>query len=88
MKGYVWAWPDGKPHRPDYLYHEFKKVMKRLGLPEMRVHDLRHSHATFLLLKKVDIKVVAAQLGHASADFARKTYSISSPRCSRRSSTP
>jgi integrase len=72
--GYVWRRDDGLPYGPNYLYKHFKKIMTKLGLPAMRVHDLRHSFATFLLLKGVDIKIVAAILGHKREDFTRHTY--------------
>lgn len=39
---------------------------KNLGLPQIRLHDLRHTHASLLLLAGVNPKVVSERLGHAS----------------------
>lgn len=41
------------------------KLAARAGLPRMRLHDLRHAHATTLLLAGVPVHVVANRLGHA-----------------------
>jgi integrase len=41
----------------------------------MRFHDLRHSHATMLLLQGVHPKIVSERLGHASIGITLDTYS-------------
>lgn len=74
-QGFVWAWDDGRPHDPDYLYKQFRKVLQRLGLPAVRFHDLRHSHATLLLQEGIPIKVVSERLGHSSTQFTQDIYS-------------
>ena len=38
----------------------------RLGMPSIRFHDLRHTHATLLIAAGVPIKVVSERLGHAN----------------------
>ena len=43
-------------------------------LPHVRLHDLRHIHATTLLLAGVPIYVVAAQLGHADPSITLRVY--------------
>lgn len=45
------------------------------GLPDIRVHDLRHSHASLLLASGVNPKVVQERLGHASITLTLQTYS-------------
>jgi integrase len=45
------------------------------GLPHARLHDLRHLHATTLLLAGVSVHVVAARLGHADPAVTRRVYS-------------
>lgn len=45
-------------------------VLKRSGLPHIRFHDLRHAHATLMLLQGVHPKVVSERLGHASVGIA------------------
>jgi integrase len=43
-------------------------------LPHARLHDLRHIHATTLLLADVPVHVVAARLGHADPSIALRVY--------------
>jgi len=49
-------------------------VLKEAGLPRLRFHDLRHSHASFLLAAGANVKVVSQRLGHASVAFTLDTY--------------
>ena len=43
-------------------------------MPHLRFHDLRHTHATYLLGAGVNIKVISERLGHASVAFTMDTY--------------
>ncbi len=43
-------------------------------LPQIRLHDLRHTHATLLLANGVNAKVISERLGHASVAFTLTTY--------------
>jgi integrase len=43
-------------------------------VPDIGVHDLRHTHATFLLLDGVPLKVVSERLGHAKTSITLDTY--------------
>jgi integrase len=45
------------------------------ALPHARLHDLRHLHATTLLLAGVPVHVVAARLGHADPAVTLRVYS-------------
>lgn len=69
--------PEGTPRSPNsFTTHEFKPLVKSVGIPEeFRVHDLRHTHATWLLENDVNIKVVSERLGHASVRITLETYS-------------
>lgn len=49
-------------------------VLEKAGLPRVRFHDLRHTHAMLLLLKGENIKVVSERLGHTSVAFTLKAY--------------
>lgn len=71
---YVCTWPGGKLIRPDYLTKTLKKVLKQCNLPNIRFHDLRHTHATLLLLAGVNLKVVSERLGHSKTTFTADTY--------------
>ena len=57
---------DGSPIHPDRFSQVFDLLVKRSGLPRIRLHDLRHTHATLLLKAGVPVKVVSERLGHAS----------------------
>ena len=45
------------------------------GLPAIRVHDLRHTAATILLLRGVHAKLVSEMLGHSTISLTLDTYS-------------
>ena len=49
------------------------------GLPPIRLHDLRHTHATLALQAGVHVKVVAERLGHSSVKVTLDTYSHAIP---------
>ena len=66
--------PDGAPLHPHLLSDAFNKLVKRSGLPRIRLHDLRHTHATLLLKSGVPIKVVSERLGHSTPGFTMATY--------------
>ena len=53
----------------------FKSVLKRAGLPNLRLYDLRHTMATLLLIAGENPKVVSERLGHASITLTLDTYS-------------
>lgn len=56
------------------LYHHFKAIAARIGKPEMRFHDLRHTYATLSLQTGANIKTVSSQLGHATTAFTLDRY--------------
>ena len=49
--------------------------MRRHGLPEIRLHDLRHSHATHLLAAGVHPKIAQERLGHSNIGITLDLYS-------------
>jgi integrase len=53
----------------------FKPLLKRAGLPDIRLHDLRHTCATLMLCEGVHIKLVQELLGHATISITLDTYS-------------
>lgn len=57
------------------LEKEIKNVAKKAGLPEIRVHDLRHSHASMLIDMGFDILRISERLGHESVKTTLDTYS-------------
>jgi integrase len=72
---------DGQIRHPENFSGTFKyriaAARKKLGehaLPEIRLHDLRHTHASLLLRAGEPVKVVSERLGHASAMITLQVY--------------
>lgn len=59
---------------PQTVYAHFKKLAARVGAPNARVHDLRHTFAVLSLQNGDDVKTVQDNLGHASAAFTLDVY--------------
>jgi integrase len=53
----------------------WRRLLRKHDLPPVRFHDLRHAHATLMLLQGVHPKVVSERLGHASVGITLDTYS-------------
>ena len=70
----VCARPDGGVLSRDVWRREFRSISLRAGLRQIRLHDLRHTHASLLLLDGVPIHVVSKRLGHASVAITIKIY--------------
>ena len=70
----VFAARDGRPRDPDAVTHQFVRRAMREGLPRIRFHDLRHTHASIALGASVHPKVVQERLGHASVKLTLDTY--------------
>jgi len=64
----------GKPIHPESITQLFDRQVARLGLPRIRFHDLRHTHASLLVAAGTPIKVVSERLGHAHPGFTMATY--------------
>jgi integrase len=73
-EAYVFCHKDGSPIHPQVLSDAFKRLVTQSGLPRIRLHDLRHTHATLLLKAGVPIKVVSERLGHSTPGFTMATY--------------
>lgn len=65
---------DGGPLIPNLFSQQWHTLVRRIGLPDMRLHDLRHAYATRLLEAGVHPKVVSEALGHSSVSFTMDTY--------------
>ncbi|MFA9559676.1 tyrosine-type recombinase/integrase [Evansella sp. AB-rgal1] len=64
---------------PSEITRAYKRAIKRVELPDSRFHDLRHSHATILLLKNVHPKIVSDRLGHSKISITLDLYSHAIP---------
>jgi integrase len=60
--------------QPMTLFNHFSKLLKEIGLPHIRFHDLRHSAATLLLSMGVPLKVVQELLGHSNFSMTANIY--------------
>ncbi|WP_214784643.1 site-specific integrase [Bacillus sp. ISL-45] len=60
---------------PSEITRALKRCLKAANLPDIRFHDLRHSHATILLKENVHPKIVSARLGHSKIQVTMDTYS-------------
>jgi integrase len=72
---FVVARADGLPLQPDTLTQEWKRLVAKTGLPRIRFHDLRHSHATHLLASGVHPKIASERLGHSKVGITLDLYS-------------
>lgn len=61
------------PH-PDTITRRFKRLAAAAGLPEIDLHDVRHSYATAGRDAKIDWKALSQRIGHADVAFMNKQY--------------
>jgi len=69
---YLFGGDDGLT--PNYVSNHFKTAIELSGVKPIRIHDLRHSHATWLINNGVNIVAVSKRLGHATIEQTLKTY--------------
>jgi integrase len=77
--GYVVCNEAGEPHHPDTLSKMWTKAVAAAGVPNIRLHDARHTCGTTMHLQGVPPAVIAAWLGHADVSFTMRTYVRSQP---------
>lgn len=65
---------DGSPIHPDFFSQTFDRTVARLGMRKIRLHDLRHTHATLGLAAGVPPKIMSDRLGHATVAFTQDVY--------------
>ncbi len=71
----VFTKEDGTELHPDRVSKLFEDAVVASGLPRIRVHDLRHTHATIALGASIHPKVVSERLGHSTVAFTLDVYS-------------
>ena len=59
---------------PQTVYNHYKKLAVKIGAPDSRVHDLRHTFAVLSLQNGDDVKTVQGNLGHTTAAFTLDVY--------------
>ena len=72
--GVLFCWEDGRPPHPDTITRRFKKLAAAAGLPEIDLHDVRHSYATAGHDAKIDWKALSHRIGHSDVAFTMKQY--------------
>lgn len=77
--GYVFTNEDGSALHPDRYSRWFSTLVKKAGVPRIRLHDVRHTNATIALEAGVHPKVVSERLGHATVGITLDLYSHVSP---------
>jgi integrase len=70
----VFTEADGRPLDPESVAKVFARRVARSGLPRLRFHDLRHTHAAHLIAAGEQPLLIAKRLGHASAAFTQDRY--------------
>lgn len=72
---FVFSSDDGEsPWLSGFVQRRFERVRTKAGLPTIRLHQLRHFHATQLLVGAVPAPVIAARLGHTNAATTLRVY--------------
>jgi site-specific recombinase XerD len=77
--GYVFTCENGQFLDPESVSRYWRQEIKMAMLPRIRLHDLRHTHATLALQAGVHPKVVSERLGHATVAITLDTYSHAIP---------
>ncbi|AAP08256.1 MULTISPECIES: tyrosine-type recombinase/integrase [Bacillus] len=71
----VMCTPSGTPINPANVRRSLNALIQKAAVPKIRFHDLRHTHATLLLAKGVNVKVISERLGHSNIKITLDTYS-------------
>jgi integrase len=72
--GYVFTIENGQPIHPERLTKLFCEALGQAKLPRIRLHDLRHTHATLGLEAGIPVKVISQRLGHSSTRITQDVY--------------
>jgi len=77
--GLVFTLENGAALDPESVSRYWRQAVKKSMLPPIRLHDLRHTHATLALQAGIHPKVVSERLGHATVSITLDTYSHAIP---------
>jgi integrase len=72
---FIYMREDGEPMQPASLTQAWRQAIGQIKLPRIRLHDLRHGHATHLLVSGVHPKVASERLGHSRVGITLDLYS-------------
>jgi integrase len=71
---YVFVRDDGKPYRVNSVSEHFLDFLRKHGLPEIRLHDLRHTFASVMYEAGVDLKAISEMMGHSDIGTTSRIY--------------
>ena len=84
-EGLVFSGTDGAPLSPALVSRRFERLVAELGLPRIRLHDLRHTSASLGLAAGESLVEVSRRLGHSSVAITGDIYSHLDPTLTRAS---
>lgn len=74
----IYCKDNGTPYDPDYITRHFARRMsslsKKLNIPKIRFHDMRHSHVAILTKEGEKVIVISERLGHAKVSTTQEFY--------------
>jgi len=73
-QGLIFPSTSGTPADQRNLHRDFKRVLEKAGLPNIRFHDLRHTAATLMLINGIPLIVVSRRLGHSKPSVTLDIY--------------
>ncbi|QNU67668.1 tyrosine-type recombinase/integrase [Ruminiclostridium herbifermentans] len=73
-EGYIVAWENGEPYRPNYISDLFKKIIDDNKLPPLRLHDLRHTFASIANELGTNLYDISKALGHSQVGTTSQIY--------------
>ena len=71
---FVFTTIQGKPFRPESISQAFKRAAAKVGIPQMRLHDLRHTAITYMLEAGANPRTVSEFAGHSTPGFTMSQY--------------
>jgi integrase len=78
-RGLVLTRADGQPLNPDAVSKAFERLIISIDVTRIRLHGLRHTHISHLLMDGVHVKVVSERAGHANINITLSTYAAYIP---------
>lgn len=70
----VFCQPSGEPISPDNVSSDWRHTVRRMKLPKVSLHSLRHTHASQLIASGMDVLTISRRLGHAKASVTLDVY--------------
>lgn len=74
----VFCREDGSPIPRSTLFNAFRRILKSIGMENLPIHSLRHTHAVLLLESKAEMKDIQMRLGHSSMQITSDVYAHTS----------